>query len=168
LGIIAIGAVIMAGVAGCNTLQSIESAGAGADGVRAVSGAGQRGSGGHGALQEEQRRGESGFAAILCYDKGKTGQQTVTVTLQKQSATFTVTVVPVEKLTIQQPPSTTVLMQGDDFNPAGLVALAEFENGEVPGATVSLAQLSFSGYSKNKGGVQTVTVDYYGKRPPST
>jgi hypothetical protein len=105
------------------------------------------------------------------YDKGKAGQQTVTVTLRtttflktEKSTTFTVTVVPVVKLTIQQPPTVKAVMQGDEFNPRGLVALAEFENGAVPGVTVGPAQLKISGYSKDKGGVQTVIADYYGKQ----
>jgi hypothetical protein len=104
---------------------------------------------------------------ISGYDKGKPGQQTVTVTLKKQSAAFTVTVVPVAQVSIQQPPAAAAFMQGDDFDPAGLIVWAEYENGVVPGATISPAQLTqqnFLGYNKNKAGVQTVTVDYYGKR----
>jgi hypothetical protein len=84
--------------------------------------------------------------------------------MKKQSATFTVTVVPVEKVSIQQPPAAKVFMQGDNFDPTGLIAWAEFENGAVPGETISSAQLTFLGYNKNKEGVQTVTADYYGKQ----
>jgi hypothetical protein len=84
------------------------------------------------------------------------------------TATFTVTVVPVTKVTIEQPPATTVFMQGDDFDPAGLVAHVEFENGAVPSETIRPERLTYSGYSKTAGGVQTITVDYYGKKAETT
>jgi translation elongation factor P/translation initiation factor 5A len=109
---------------------------------------------------------------ISGYDKSKPGKQTVTVTMQGngvfnkdgQSTTFTVTVAPVERVSIQKLPAATVFMQGDDFNPTGLLVRAEYENGAVPSETISAAQLTFSGYTKDRAGVQTLSADYYGKR----
>jgi hypothetical protein len=165
LGIIAIGAVIMVGLTGCNTLQSIEVS---REPARTVYGQGQElDRSGLAVMAHYKKNSEEADTASLQisgYDKDRPGVQTVTVTLKKQSATFTVTVVPVTQMSIQQPPTTTVLMQGDDFDPAGLIAEVEYENGVVPGVTVGPAQLRFSGYSKDKAGVQTVTADYYGKQ----
>jgi hypothetical protein len=95
----------------------------------------------------------------------------VTVTLEGngffnkdgQSAAFTVTVLPVERVSIQKLPAATVFMQGDNFNPAGLLVQVEYGNGAVPGETISPERLNFSGYNKDKAGVQTLTADYYGK-----
>jgi hypothetical protein len=165
LGIIAIGALIMVGLGGCNTLQSIEVSSAPA---RTVYGQGQElDSSGLAIMAHYKKNSEevldTASLQISGYDKSKPGKQTVTVTMKKQSTTFTVTVVPVEKLSIQQPPST-AFIQGDDFDPMGLVAWVEYENGAVPGERIRPAQLSFSGYNKDKGGVQTLTADYYGKQ----
>jgi hypothetical protein len=166
LGIIAAGAVTMAGLGGCNTLQSIEVS---REPVRTVYGQGQElDRSGLTVMAHYKKNSEevsnTALLQISGYDKGRTGKQTVTVTMKKQSATFTVTVAPVEQLSIQQPPAAAAFMQGDNFDPAGLVAWVEYENGAVPGEKISPARLSFSGYSKDKAGVQTVTADYYGKR----
>jgi hypothetical protein len=166
LGIIAAGAVTMAGLGGCNTLQSIEVS---REPVRTVYGQGQELDRSGLAVTAYYRKNSevvpnTASLQISGYDKGKPGTQTVTVTMKKQSATFTVTVVPVEQLSIQQPPAAAAFMQGDNFDPAGLVAWVEYRNRAVPGEKISPARLSFSGYNKDKAGVQTVTADYYGKR----
>jgi hypothetical protein len=164
LGIIATGAVIMAGLAGCNTLQSIEVS---KEPARTVYGQGQQlDISGLAVMAHYKKNSEEVTSSLQIsgYNPGQPGQQTVTVILKKQSATFTVTVVPVVKVTIQQPPATTVFMQGDNVDYAGLVALAEFENGAVPGETIGPEQLRFSGYNKDTAGVQALTADYYGKQ----
>ncbi|MDR3201400.1 MAG: bacterial Ig-like domain-containing protein [Spirochaetales bacterium] len=165
LGIIAIGVIITIGLGGCNTLQSIVVS---REPARTVYGQGQElDRSGLAVMAHYKKNSEAPNISSLRfsgYDKGKPGQQTVTVTLKKQSAAFTVTVVPVEQVSIQKPPAATVFMQGDNFDPAGLIAWVEYENGAVPGETLSPEQLSFSGYNKDAAGVQAVTVDYYGKR----
>jgi hypothetical protein len=154
----------MAGLGGCNTLQSIEVSSGPA---QKVYGQGQEMSRsglvvtGHFKKDSREITNE---VAVSGYNKDRPGEQTVTVTMGAQSAVFTVTVVPVDKVTITQPPSATVFMQGDDFNPAGLGALAEFEGGAVPAETLAPGRLAFSGYDKNRAGTQTVTADYYGRR----
>jgi hypothetical protein len=165
LGIIAVG-VITFGLAGCNTLQSIEVS---RKPSRTVYGQGQEldRSGlvvtGHFKKDSREVTTEKGLY-ISGYDPGRPGRQTVTVTMKKRSAAFTVTVVPVEKVSIQQAPATAVFMQGDNFNPAGLIAWVEFENEAVPGESVSIGLNRISGYNKDRPGTQTLTVDYYGKR----
>jgi hypothetical protein len=150
---------------GCNTLQSIEVS---KEPTQTVFGQGQEldtsGLTVMAHYKKDSKAATGGELRITGYNPGTPGKQTVTVTLKKQSATFKVTVVPVEKVTIQQLPATTVFMQGDDFNPAGLIAWVEFENGAVPGATISPEQLKFLGYDKNTAGTQTVTADYYDKK----
>lgn len=165
-GIIAVGVVTMAGLSGCNTLQSIEIS---REPVQTVYGQGQElDRSGLGVTAHYKKNSEDvsnmSLLQISGYDKGKPGQQTVTVTMKKQSATFTVMVARAEKVSIRQPPATTVFMQGDDFNPAGLTALVEFENGAVPGESVGPDRLNISGYDKDKAGAQTLTADYYGKQ----
>ncbi|GHT08960.1 hypothetical protein FACS189426_05910 [Bacteroidia bacterium] len=106
------------------------------------------------------------------YNGNKPGKQTVTVVFTQEgffkstslSATFTVTVVPVERVSIQQLPVKITYLQGDDFDPKGLVAQVDFENQAVPTETVELNQLKLSGYSKNAAGVQTIAADYYDKQ----
>jgi hypothetical protein len=164
LGAIAIGAVIMAGLGGCNTLQSIEVSSVPA---QTVYGQGpelsRSGLVVMGYFKKDSRE-VTNEVTVSGYDKARPGEQAVTVTMKGQSAVFTVKVVPVEKVTISQPPSVTVFMQGDAFDPAGLSALAEFEGGAVPAETLAPGQMGFSGFDGSRAGVQAVTADYYGKR----
>jgi hypothetical protein len=169
---VVIGSAIMAGLGGCNTLQSIEVSSIPA---RTVYGQGQELSQAGLVVMghfKKESRDVTNEAVVSGYNKDQPGEQTVTVTVNAQSGlvssnasnTFTVTVVPVEKVAIAQLPSVTVFMQGDDFDPAGLSALAEFEGAAVPAETLAPGRLAFSGYDKNKAGAQTITADYYGKR----
>jgi hypothetical protein len=165
-GIALAGAAIALGMAGCNTLQSLEIS---REPVRTVYGQGQEldRSGlvvmGHFKKDSREVTNERGLR-ISGYDPGKPGRQTVMVTMKKQSAVFTVTVAPVAKVSIQQAPAAAVLMQGDNFDPAGLVLWVEFENDAVPGESIGPSRLNISGYNRDRAGVQTLTADYYGKR----
>jgi hypothetical protein len=164
IGIAAAGAVT-AGLAGCNTLQSIELSRGPA---RTVYGQGQEldpsGIAVTAHYKKDSRTAAVSSLRISGYDKGRPGEQTVTVTLERQSAAFTVTVVPAERVSIQRPPAAAVFMEGDSFDPAGLIALVAFENGAVPDERIGPERLSFSGYDKDKPGLQTITADYYGKK----
>ena len=96
IGITAVGTVILLGMAGCNTLQSIEIS---REPVRTVYGQGQEldRSGlvvmGHFKKDSREVTNERGLQ-IFGYDPGKPGRQTVTVAMKKRSAVFTVTVAP--------------------------------------------------------------------------
>ena len=163
-GIIAVAAVITIGLAGCNTLQSIEVT---KEPAQTVYGQGQElnraGLVVMGHFKKDSRNINENELRIS-YDKGRPGEQMVTVTWREKTATFRVTVVPVERVSIERPPVTTAFRQGNDFNSSGLLVRVEFANETVPGETVGPDRLRITGYNKNEAGVQTLTVDYYGKR----
>jgi predicted small secreted protein len=152
---------------GCNTLQTVEISG---EPARIIYGQGQDfNTAGVSAILTYKKGNTENVSGLQVsgYDKGKPGEQTVTVSYQQKkvgnSATFTVTVVPVEKITVEKPPAKTTYKQGADFEPAGLVVKAEFRGGAVAAETIGTNRLTLSGYSKEGGGTQTVTADYYGK-----
>ncbi|GHV24518.1 hypothetical protein AGMMS4952_00250 [Spirochaetia bacterium] len=162
----------MAGLSGCNTLQTVEISGKPA---RIVYGLGQdfdtAGLVVMGHFKKDSRditNDPKNRPSISGYNAATPGVQTVMVTVKKQSTTFKVTVVPVEKLSITVPPATTVIMQGDDFSPTGLSARADFENDAVPAETIAAGRLTFSGYDKDKPGDQTITAVYFGKQADFT
>jgi hypothetical protein len=111
---------------------------------------------------------------ITGYDKNRPGEQTITSTVNSRSGlvkstarnTYTVTVVPVESITVSRLPAATSFKQGDTHNWNGLWRGVQFETGTVPGVTVSPGAdaLTISGYDRDRAGTQTITVDYYGKR----
>jgi hypothetical protein len=173
--IIAIGALIVIGMTGCNTLQSI----AVQPPARTVFGQGQElDTSGLTVTATYKKSTETvtntGSLVIIGYDKNRPGEQTITVTMNAKSGlsrsqasnTFTVTVVPVESIAISQPPAATSFKQGDDANWNGLSVGVKFEKDAVPGITVKPGadRLSVSGYDRDKPGTQSITVDYYGKR----
>jgi cytochrome c-type biogenesis protein CcmE len=166
LGLIVIGAVSGMGLTGCNTLQSLEVS---KEPTRKVFGQGQEldRSGlvvtGH---FKKDSRDVTGEVQILGYDKNRPGEQVITATMKKQSATFTVTVAPVESISISQPPTVTSFKQGDEANWNGLGVAVKFANDAVPGEVVKPGtnSMTITGYEKDKAGAQTITVDYYGKR----
>ncbi|MDR0720969.1 MAG: bacterial Ig-like domain-containing protein [Treponema sp.] len=175
LGIIAIGTVITIGVPGCNTLQSITLQ----PPARTVFGQGQElDTSGLAVTANYKKNSETvantGPLQISGYDKNRPGKQTITVTMNARSGlvsstasnTFTVTVVPVESVSVLQPPAATSFKQGDDHNWNGLSVGVKFEEDAVPGVTVKPGAdaLVISGYDKDRAGTQTITVDYYGKR----
>jgi len=175
LGIIAMEAVIVIGLAGCNTLQSIEVQ----PPTLTVFGQGQEMDTSGLAVTANFKKNSETVAnpnslRITGYDKNRPGEQTITVTMEAKSGlskstasnTFTVTVVPVESITISQPPAAASFKQGDDSNWNGLSVGVKFEEDKVPGVIVrpGADALRISGYDKDKAGTQTITVDYYGKR----
>jgi hypothetical protein len=178
LGIVAIGAVIAIGLAGCNTLKSL----AVQPPARTVFGQGQElDTSGLVVTANYEKKSErvvnpESSLEISGYDKNRPGVQTIKITMNAKSGlvkstasnTFTVTVVPVESISISQPPSSTSFKQGDDPNWNGLSVAVKFENDAVLGVTVQPGadMLTISGYNKDRAGDQTITVDYYGKRVP--
>jgi len=165
-------AVMAAAPAGCNTLQSIEVS---REPDKIVYGQGQ-------ALKIEgllvtarYKKGNTeeagpGGLRFTGYEPGKTGEQTVTVTMKgkwpsaPKSADFTVNVVPAERITVERLPYVTFIRQGADFNPSGLAVRVEFQNGAAPAEIVGAERLKLSGYNRNAAGTQSITADYWGKR----
>ncbi|MDR1256587.1 MAG: bacterial Ig-like domain-containing protein, partial [Spirochaetaceae bacterium] len=136
-GIIAIGAVIMIGMAGCNTLQSIAVV---QPPVQTVFGQGQEmDPSGLTVTANYKKSTETvtypGALSVSGYDKNRAGEQTITVTMRASSGlvssrasnTFTVTVAPVESIAISQPPAVTSFKQGDDADWNGLSVGVSFE-----------------------------------------
>jgi hypothetical protein len=153
-------------LAGCNTLQSIEISN---EPARTVFGQGQEPDWSGLAVTghfKKDSRDITNEVKVSGYDKNRPGEQTVTVAMKKASAAFTVTVVPVESISISQPPFAASFKQGDDSNWNGLSVGVKFEKDAVPGVTVrpGANMLAISGYNKDKAGTQSITVDYYGKR----
>jgi hypothetical protein len=98
------------------------------------------------------------------YNKDKPGEQLVTVTstdlmtytkflrpewgdLNNRPRTsiigeYRVTVVPVNRITLQQLPNMTTYTQGQDFNPAGFLVLVEYEGGAVQEKTIDRIRIT--------------------------
>jgi hypothetical protein len=166
LGIAALVSVIVLGLTGCNTLQSIEVS---REPARTVFGQGQEldssGLAVMGHFKKDSRE-VTNEVTVSGYNKDRPGEQTITVTMKKQSTSFKVTVAPVESISVSQPPATTSFKQGEEHNWNGLSVAVQFEKDAVPGVTVKpgAPSLAISGYDKDKAGAQSITVDYYGKR----
>jgi len=159
-------------MAGCNTLQSIEIYRAP---DKTVYGQGQALDTAGIGVTAYYKKGNTDDVPpyglrVSGYDQGSAGEQAVTVTMngkwpsKPQSANFTVNVIPVERISVESLPDAQIFKQGEDFNPAGLLVKAEFQNGAVPAESIAPGRLKLSGYDKNKSGTQTITVDYYGKQ----
>jgi hypothetical protein len=175
----AFGALAVLVLAGCNTLQSITVR----PPARTVLGQGQELDISGLAVTAHYKKNsetvaDTGSLRITGYDKGKPGKQAITVTMNARSGlaaskaddTFTVTVVPVERIAVLQPPATARFRQGDASNWEGLSVGVSFEKDAVPGVLVKPGAdaLAISGYDKDREGTQAITVDYYGKRAAFT
>ena len=108
-----------------------------------------------------------GSYTVSGYDENAVGQQTITVTYEDVSASFTVTVeakeepqATLEKIEITGPDKTEYV-QGEDLDLTGLTVTAVYSDGnrtEVPEGSYTV-----SGYDADTVGQQTVTVTYGGK-----
>jgi hypothetical protein len=93
------------------------------------------------------------------YDATTVGQQTVTVTVNGKTATFSVTVnatgvAILQSIAITSQPTKTVYTQGEALNPGGLVVTGAYSDGTTKTEYV----YDISGYNVNTVGQQTVTV----------
>ena len=96
---------------------------------------------------------------ISGYNKNQLGEQTVTVTYQKLTATFTVTVVDYATgIEMKNIPAKTSYKYGEDIDVAG----GKINIVKASGAKeeITLAADMVSGYNKNQLGEQTITVTY--------
>ena len=101
---------------------------------------------------------------ITGFDSASAGMRTVTVSYQGHTATTAVTVLdPAAVLTgieVATPPTKTVYAVGEDFDPAGMVVTATYDDGltrEVPHG-----DLAITGFDSASAGTRTVTVSYRG------
>ncbi|MDR0731158.1 MAG: bacterial Ig-like domain-containing protein [Treponema sp.] len=96
------------------------------------------------------------------YNPDRIGEQTITVAYRKISATYTVTVIGVERITIDQAPI--AVRQGMDIDRPALHITVSYGDRTAPRSIRgSSPGVNISGYDKDAVGVQTITVDYYGK-----
>jgi hypothetical protein len=105
------------------------------------------------------------LANISGYNKDTTGQQSLTVTLNGKTATFTVTVnaggAVLQSIAITSPPTKTGYSVGEALNLSGLVVTGTYTDGTSKTETVGIADIS--GYDANTTGTQTLTVTVGGK-----
>jgi hypothetical protein len=97
---------------------------------------------------------------VTGYDPARTGDQTITVDHRGVTATYTVTVVGVENISIEKTQVTA--RQGMDIDRSTLRITASYGDRIAP-LPVQGDAVKISGYNKDSPGVQTVTADYYGK-----
>jgi hypothetical protein len=100
-------------------------------------------------------------ADVSGYDANITGEQTLTVTLQDKTATFTVTVNELTGIAVTTPPAKTAYNKGEALDLTGLVVIGTYSDGSSKVETVTLADVS--GYKTNTTGQQTLTVTINGK-----
>jgi hypothetical protein len=125
-----------------------------------------------GANKKGETKDLSGDSSIrvMGYDPDRIGEQTITVEYREGggifsqskgiTATYTITVVGVESITIDQAP--TAARQGMDIDRSDLRVTASYGDKVTPRA-VRGDEVSISGYNKDTVGAQTVTAEYYGK-----
>ena len=100
------------------------------------------------------------LSMISGYKPDALGIQTLTVTYAEQTATFIVSVraKALTEICLTAPPDKTSYIEGDPFNPAGMVVTAYYDNGTSEAVT----DFTLSGYDSTPG-AKTITVTYGGK-----
>ena len=100
------------------------------------------------------------------YNKDQVGTQTITVTYEGKTATFTVTVTEkaeegkLESISVTAP-AKTEYQKGEELDLTGMVVTAVYSDGTE--AVVDLNDVTIEGYNKDQVGPQTITVTYEGK-----
>lgn len=96
------------------------------------------------------------------YDKNLVGKQTITVTYNDCTTTFTVTVKAksLTKIQILEYPYTMEYFCGDEFDPTGLQLKLSYDNGT---SEIVDSGYTISGYDSSEPGKQTITVTYGSK-----
>ncbi|MBQ4339226.1 MAG: leucine-rich repeat protein, partial [Clostridia bacterium] len=94
----------------------------------------------------------------------KTGTQTLTVTYEEFTATFTVTVgmatVTLSSVSIKTLPNKVVYIVGESFDTSGLILVANYSDGSTKEVS---SGYSVGGFSSSSVGTKTITVTYEGK-----
>jgi hypothetical protein len=100
---------------------------------------------------------------ISGYNANTIGQQTLTITLGGQTATFVVTVNPatLQSIVVISPPTKTVYTKGESLNLNGLMVTGTYSDGSAKAETVILSNIR--GYNSNSVGTQTLTINISGK-----
>jgi hypothetical protein len=100
---------------------------------------------------------------ISGYNANTMGTQTLTVTVNGKTATFTVTVNPavLQSIAVTTPPAKIVYVKGEALDISGLVVTGTYSDKTTKPETVTLSDIS--GYNANTLGTQTLTVTVGGK-----
>lgn len=100
---------------------------------------------------------------ITGYDRTQTGVQTLTVTYEGKTASFTVTVQAksVSSIVMKSNPSKTTYLTGEALNLSGAKITVRYNNNTSEDIAVTATMVS--GYNANTVGSQTITVTYAGK-----
>lgn len=95
------------------------------------------------------------------YDFSQPGQREVQIAYQGKKTTLTVTVVAktLTSIVISKEPNKMTYVEGDLFDPAGMIVVAYYNNGSEETVT---DRVSITGYSSTPG-IKTITVSYNGK-----
>jgi hypothetical protein len=100
--------------------------------------------------------------SLSSFDKNRAAKQNVVVTYQGKTASFPVTFVGMQSLSISRPPEKLNYENGEELDINGLTV-----QGTRTGATsiemVDVSRLKITGYDRFKGGNQTITVTLGGK-----
>ncbi|MDR1147849.1 MAG: bacterial Ig-like domain-containing protein [Spirochaetaceae bacterium] len=160
-------AIFSLSLAGCNTLQSVEVSG---QPVRTVYGQGQEFDPAGLTATEHYKKGNAetigaNALRISGYDKDKPGEQTVTVSYEKDgqrnSTTFTVKVAPISKIALVSAPDKTEYFVGEGLNLTGIRVNGIWEGiGEEP---LQITAGNISGFDTKRPGKQTLTVSSQGQ-----
>lgn len=102
---------------------------------------------------------------VTGYNSTKVGEQTITVTYDGKSASFTVTVVAVEvtSISIKTNPNKLTYYVGDTLDVTGGVINVHYSDNSTKQFSMSNKNITFSGFSSTEAGSKTVTVTYSGK-----
>ncbi|MDR2393854.1 MAG: bacterial Ig-like domain-containing protein [Treponema sp.] len=97
-------------------------------------------------------------AEVSGYDADTEGSQTLTITINETTATFTVKVhtVALTAIAVTAPPTKTIYITGETLDLSGLVITGSYNDGSTQTETLSIAQVS--GYHAETEGLQTLTV----------
>jgi hypothetical protein len=103
------------------------------------------------------------LSTISGYDANTLGQQTLTVTVGGETATFTVAVnaAALVSIVVTTPPDKTAYAKGEALDITGLAVAGTYTDGSTKTESVSLSDIA--GYNANSLGQQTLTVTIGGK-----
>ena len=93
---------------------------------------------------------------ISGYNPDQKGEQTITVTVGEQSATFKVNVYGVKAIAVKTQPTKKSYRAGEAFDPAGLSVAKVYDNDEE--VLLKSDEYTISGYNAEQKGDQTITV----------
>ena len=101
---------------------------------------------------------------VTGYDSNTVGEQTLTVTYQGQTTSFTVTVKnEVTKIEIKNAPSKTTYIKGENLELSDGTITVTYEDGTSAEIPMTSSEVQVTGYDSNTVGEQTLTITYQGQ-----